>query len=241
MPGGKGRLRGPTCCSAQQWQNRENNGLAIGALEASSLPGGQVQCPMRPGPSSPALFQLATDHGVRSGCSLRAAGGPPPRGRCGARPPAGAPTMRPTRSSAALCVVPGCWMAPPMAPNWPAACRRRRPTRCRRRCLLPPACCGRPAVLRLALPQVCAATHKIAVLPGDGIGPEITAACLKVRPSGAVSRQRRRRASLRCCASCMELAGGASDQPACSCCRLLAVPHTRNRCRRSTRNHAPCS
>ncbi len=28
--------------------------------------------------------------------------------------------------------------------------------------------------------QVCAATHKIAVLPGDGIGPEITAVALKV-------------------------------------------------------------
>lgn len=28
--------------------------------------------------------------------------------------------------------------------------------------------------------QVCAATHKIAVLSGDGIGPEITAATLPV-------------------------------------------------------------
>ncbi|PSC69987.1 3-isopropylmalate dehydrogenase [Micractinium conductrix] len=39
---------------------------------------------------------------------------------------------------------------------------------------------ARPAAARRGRLQVCAATHKIAVLPGDGIGPEITAACLQV-------------------------------------------------------------
>ena len=53
-------------------------------------------------------------------------------------------------------------------------------TACRRQCAaLPPAplppsrCCCHPL-------QVCAATHKIAILSGDGIGPEIMAASLQV-------------------------------------------------------------